>query len=81
MSAPRYEDLGVEQDIQILEKTFPGRVETRGSARSADLQERLLAAKPDIVHILVDIVPNSGAGAMSKSSNHTESAHCNKCGV
>lgn len=61
ISAPRYEDLGVEQDIQILEKTFPGRVDARRSASSEVLQERLIAAKPDIIHILADIDPNSGA--------------------
>ena len=61
VSTPRYEDLGVEQDIQILEKTFAGRVDVRRSASSAELQERLIAAKPDIVHILADIDPNNGA--------------------
>jgi len=60
ISAPRYEDLGVEQDIQILEKTFPGRVDVRRSAGSAELQERLITTKPDIVHMLVDIDPNNG---------------------
>ena len=61
ISSPRYEQLGVEQDIQILQKTFPGRVDAVRSAGSAELQDRLIRAKPDIVHILVDVDPNSGA--------------------
>ncbi len=61
ISSPRYEKLGVEQDIEILEKAFPGQVETRRSASSTELQEILMTRKTDIVHILVDIDPNNGA--------------------
>jgi hypothetical protein len=51
----------VDQDIEILEKAFPHRVEVCRSASSADLREKLIASKPDIVHILLDIDPTNGA--------------------
>jgi hypothetical protein len=60
VSASRYENLGIEDDIKILESTFPGKVKSLRSAKSADLTETLLRERPDIVHVVVDIDPNTG---------------------
>lgn len=75
LASAQYELLGVEQDLEILEKTFPGRVQARRSADSATFRKTLVTMKPDIVHVLVNIDPNSGALIFTSNEQAAKSPH------
>jgi hypothetical protein len=60
LSTARYETLGADEDALILSEAFPGRVDVKRKLSLADFQMELMAAKAEILHVLVDIDEDTG---------------------
>lgn len=60
LSSPPYEAMGADQDIAILEGAFPGRTVVRRGIGMDVFQSSLAQERAEIVHLLVDVDPNTG---------------------
>lgn len=58
---PQFEELGADADVDVLQKTFPGKVTIQRRASSDSVREILTARRFTIVHLLGYVDTKSGA--------------------